>query len=137
MCSLLIATSRSAFYSRLSRQSLTLAVVVKPFTTSAVKQFPKRTSFVLGTILMTTAASNCSSIPTSCQRYPFPDEAVELDTYSGVELKVSKLNGIVDPTKFAQDLKSSLDLWMEEGKRGIWIYIPTHMAHLVPVRSIR
>lgn len=86
---------------------------------------------------MTTAASNRSSIPTNCQRYPFPDEAVELDTYSGVELKVSKLNGIVDPTKFALDLKSSLDLWMEEGKRGIWIYIPTHMAHLVPVRSIR
>ena len=133
MCSLLIATGRSAFYSQISRRSLVLAVVVKPLTIFAAKPIPKRTSFVLGAILMTAAASNLSSVPTNCQKYPFPDEAVELDTYNGVELKVAKLRGHVDPTKFAQDLKSSLDLWIDEGKRGIWIYIPTHMAHLVPV----
>jgi len=70
---------------------------------------------------------------TSCQENGgFPEEAIEFDTYSGVELRVSKLEGEVEPHLFAEKLKSSLEEWIKEGKRGIWIFIPTHMAHLVP-----
>ena len=78
------------------------------------------------------AAAPCNH--TQCQG--FPEESLEFDTYNGVELRVEKLEGDnIQVHKFAQDLKSSLETWIDQGKRGIWIYIPTRMAHLVPVRG--
>ena len=88
---------------------------------------------------MTAVACSCAATAAPCnhtQCQGFPEESLEFDTYNGVELRVEKLEGDnTQPHKFAQDLKSSLETWIDQGKRGIWIYIPTRMAHLVPVRG--
>lgn len=135
LTSLLLSTSRSAFSSRMARRSFALGfAAVRP---TLAKTPPSR---LVAVATMTAVACSCAAAAaapcnhTQCQG--FPEESLEFDTYSGVELRVEKLEG--DSTqahKFAQDLKSSLETWIHQGKRGIWIYIPTRMAHLVPVRG--
>ena len=77
----------------------------------------------------------------------FPDEILETDTYNGVTLRLDhfQVDGgnnnnrpssdklLTDPEVFGQCLAASLDQWQAEGRKGIWIYVPTARADLVPV----
>lgn len=69
----------------------------------------------------------------------FPCDALETDNYNGILLKVDKAaddERFQSPDRFQSILEASLGQWKEEGKRGIWVYLPTRMAHLVPVSGL-
>jgi ADP-ribose pyrophosphatase YjhB (NUDIX family) len=59
----------------------------------------------------------------------------------GIKGKVDLYNGIIiDPATlpsdllvFGEALQGSLDKWKKEGRRGIWLQIPTKLAHLISV----
>ena len=65
---------------------------------------------------------------------PFEEDVLEYDHYNGVTLHLSRLDG--DQVVFAEDLKQALDFWKAEGRKGIWIHVPTSKANLIPVRNI-
>ncbi|XP_044496749.1 nudix hydrolase 2-like isoform X2 [Mangifera indica] len=50
------------------------------------------------------------------------------DNYGGV---VIKMNEPMDPNNFASMLKSSMSCWKNQGKKGVWIELPIHLANLV------
>ena len=66
---------------------------------------------------------------------PFEEAVLEYDHYNGVTLHLSRLDN-VDQVAFAKDLKQALNFWKAEGRKGIWIHVPTSKAHLIPVRKI-
>ena len=70
--------------------------------------------------------------------HEFPEDVVEMDNYNGVILRMARAEGknstITTTDGFRSLLQSSLQAWETEGKRGIWVYLPTKLAHLVPVR---
>lgn len=68
----------------------------------------------------------------------FPDAMLEHDTYDGVTVDLEKYvneNGGTDwdPVDFRGKLARSLRFWDKEGRRGIWIRIPTSRAVAVPL----
>ena len=65
---------------------------------------------------------------------PFDDAVLTFDHYNGVTLHLDKLTkNVEDPLAFQEDLRQALSLWRKEGKKGVWIYAPSTMAHLIPV----
>jgi ADP-ribose pyrophosphatase YjhB (NUDIX family) len=109
-----------------------------PFASSAPSSIAKMGSngrmqriFAVATLL----ASALSSVEaTSCEADEFPNDILHLDSYNGVVMKVNETVSMAhDKDDFALSLEASLTKWRCEGKRGIWIHIPTDFAHLVPV----
>jgi len=66
---------------------------------------------------------------TSCS---FPDNVIEYDTYNGVILKLNDTVSFSE-VEFRERLSASLATWRKDGKRGIWIHLPTSFAHYVPI----
>ena len=67
---------------------------------------------------------------------PFPESSIKHDTYNGITLDVTKVpqlsdSAVTDSSTFGQMLSNSLSIWSDEGRRGIWIRIPTSYAHLI------
>lgn len=67
---------------------------------------------------------------------PFPESAIKHDTYNGVTLDVTKVPQLADvsatnSSTFGEMLSNALKIWSDEGRRGIWIRIPTSHAHLI------
>ena len=70
----------------------------------------------------------------------FPDEILQTDTYNGVSIRLDHVKGgedatICHPESFRQMLKSSLQTWKDDGRKGIWIYAPTERSNLVPIAT--
>jgi len=66
----------------------------------------------------------------------FPEEALTYDTYGGVTIKLNELTKEgeeIDSESFIRSLQASLSLWKSQGKRGIWIHIPTNCSKVVPL----
>ena len=64
----------------------------------------------------------------------FPEKVIKYDTYNGVTLKVANLGLKSDSEeKFGTMLENSLRLWKEDGKRGIWMHVPTEDSSVVPI----
>mmetsp|Transcript_6396 Transcript_6396/g.12059 ORF Transcript_6396/g.12059 Transcript_6396/m.12059 type:complete len:445 (+) Transcript_6396:149-1483(+) len=85
------------------------------------------------------AASSCES---DCEtnNNVFPDTVLSYDTYGGVTMDVNKLFDIENGSKlldrseaFEETLENSLLLWKRQGKRGVWLHIPTSCSHIVPI----
>ena len=64
---------------------------------------------------------------------PFPESSLKHDTYNGVTLDVTKVPQLTDDSSssFGDMLSNALAIWSDEGRRGIWIRIPTSHAHLI------
>lgn len=103
---------------------------------------------IVGTVAnMTDNNSNMTmSTVTSCETndavveeriQAFDESILRHDTYKGVTIDLSKLPSdhilIKDPDQFMNTLKSSLQAWTEEERRGIWIRIPTALSSLIPL----
>jgi len=93
------------------------------------------------TIYLSTAAASIAGVglfendTTACAADIFPEEALNYDTYSGVTIDLNILitdGEKLDAAAFASKLQDSLSLWKEEGKRGIWLNIPTSCSDVVP-----
>ena len=83
----------------------------------------------------------------------FPDEMLEHDTYNGISLRLDHihtidnvddgnnnnnkidLDEVLEPNSFRERLQSSLEQWRQEGRKGIWIFVPNARAGLVPIAS--
>ena len=63
----------------------------------------------------------------------FSPEMIEMDTYNGVIIKLDESYIDTSPTSFEVLLESSLQQWRDQGKRGIWMHIPTCLSQLVPI----
>jgi len=66
----------------------------------------------------------------------FSEEVLKYDTYNGVTLKLDSLvakGERIDVSTFAVTLENSLNHWKKEGKRGIWLHIPTSCSDVVPI----
>ena len=61
---------------------------------------------------------------------PFPESSLKHDTYNGITLDVTKVE-VADASTFGQLLSNALNIWSSEGRRGIWIRVPTSHAHLI------
>lgn len=61
-----------------------------------------------------------------------PNNLIERDNYNGIILRYQSSDGI-SANDFRERLSDSLVAWREEGKRGIWIHLPTDSSQLVPV----
>mmetsp|Transcript_8699 Transcript_8699/g.20108 ORF Transcript_8699/g.20108 Transcript_8699/m.20108 type:complete len:356 (-) Transcript_8699:176-1243(-) len=82
------------------------------------------------------SANTTTALAPSSDAVVFPPQALELDNYNGVILKVNDAKEdkrFQDAVAFGQLLGSCLEQWNKEGKRGIWVHVPTQMAHLVPI----
>ncbi len=72
------------------------------------------------------------------QKQFFPEELLFHDTYNGVTIDLSKFpkdNSYISPNNvepFLSTLIDSLQQWKENGKRGIWIHIPTEYSIVIP-----
>lgn len=62
---------------------------------------------------------------------PFPETSLKYDTYNGVTLDATKLPSIPDATTFGLMLGKALDIWSNNGNKGIWLKIPTAQSHLI------
>ena len=82
--------------------------------------------------VVVTAASMIEN-ETLCDDSSFPEEILQHDTYNGVTIYLEKLseNKSIDELKIA--LEKSLTQWKNEGKRGIWIHIPSNYSAIVPI----
>ena len=56
-------------------------------------------------------------------------------SFNGVTVKRHHLEEIPDSLTFQERLESSLKTWKEEGRRGIWLQIPTEKADMIPVAT--
>lgn len=80
-----------------------------------------------------------SSCESDCETNPnvFPETVLSYDTYGGVTMDVKKLFEIaqdcLDTKAFEDTLENSLLLWKGQGKKGIWLHIPTSCAHIIPI----
>mmetsp|Transcript_26733 Transcript_26733/g.54679 ORF Transcript_26733/g.54679 Transcript_26733/m.54679 type:complete len:463 (-) Transcript_26733:23-1411(-) len=65
---------------------------------------------------------------------PFPEDTIKHDTYNGVTVDVSLLPKEITacPNRFQEALITALGTWKDEGKRGVWMRIPTELAGLIP-----
>lgn len=138
MASSLLATSRQLGRSVVGRAPRSFLTVLpsRPATTTTTSC--KRTGriFAVATLLASTAAAAAGSngdLPVYCAADNiFPEESLTMDTYNGVILKIDYETTAADGD-FEQKLKAALEQWRTEGKRGIWIHIPTRFSHLVPI----
>jgi hypothetical protein len=78
------------------------------------------------------AATNEESAP----QHQTVEPAIQLlsftpDLYSGLAIKASDLP--TSPLEFQQRLAASLEAWKAQGKRGIWLTIPSNLVELIPV----
>ena len=55
--------------------------------------------------------------------------ACEVDVFNGIRVSC----GDLDVPRFGELLQKSLDVWKEEGRTGVWLFIPTELAALIPV----
>lgn len=63
---------------------------------------------------------------------PFPESSIKHDTYNGITLDVTKVPQLSSGSSgFEQMLTTALNIWSHEGRRGIWIRIPTTHAYLI------
>ena len=68
----------------------------------------------------------------------FPEDALHYDTYNGVTIHMSKLPpSYQNPQSsssslFTSTLTKSLQQWKQNGKRGIWIHVPTEYSYVIP-----
>lgn len=60
---------------------------------------------------------------------PFHENSLSYDHYNGVTLD---LHRIVPSENFRTDLAAALTFWRAEGRKGIWIHVPSSRAELVP-----
>jgi len=96
------------------------------------------TSIVAASVLIASASIKCN-VP-HCEKesiMPFPDECITSDAYNGVSVDVSHLpnNMTSDASLFRYRLLKAVDIWKGQGKRGIWLIIPTAYSHLIPVAT--
>lgn len=66
--------------------------------------------------------------------YFHPSVIVSCSSFSGVTIRPHHLLG-VDRETFSRQLPLALATWEQEGKRGIWIKVPTEQAELIPVAT--
>ena len=62
----------------------------------------------------------------------FSSEILVEDHYDGVTIRLDQADP-EDVGDFASRLRTSLELWKEEGRKGIWIHCPLEHAHIVPI----
>mmetsp|Transcript_29285 Transcript_29285/g.44691 ORF Transcript_29285/g.44691 Transcript_29285/m.44691 type:complete len:326 (-) Transcript_29285:50-1027(-) len=120
--SMLASFFASSVFSHIAQQSRTPAV--QPLSTKSSRSSTAAALLMAATATMSTSA---------CQHSGLPDELIELDNYSGVILRIQNIKDNTLENEFRERLSASLLAWREEGKRGIWIHVPTDSAHLVPV----
>lgn len=94
----------------------------------------------MSSIALCAANEATSSFESNCgtNSKVFPDTVLSYDTYGGVTMDVKKLFDIgegewLDAQAFQDTLENSLLLWKDQGKRGIWLHIPTCCSHIVPI----
>lgn len=138
MASFLAASSRHGALRTIRKvpkvgaRSLSFSAMNRPIISTRTKSNSRIPQiFAVATLL----ASTLSSIDAvSCDANEFPDELLHLDSYNGVIMKVNDTMAVAqDANDFSASLEASLAKWRTDGKRGIWIHIPTEFAHLVPV----
>lgn len=56
-------------------------------------------------------------------------------SFNGVTITPHHLSRIADTKSFKEQLSSALDTWEKEGRRGIWIKIPSLQAELIPIAT--
>ncbi len=69
-------------------------------------------------------------------KQPFLDHVLSYDFYNGVTIRLDRAmmaGEIGDATSFRNDLQKALRIWINEGRKGIWIHVPTDLAYVVPV----
>eukprot|EP00802_Teleaulax_amphioxeia_P013040 Tamp_13087.p1 GENE.Tamp_13087~~Tamp_13087.p1 ORF type:complete len:484 (+),score=64.38 Tamp_13087:42-1454(+) len=71
----------------------------------------------------------------SLQPQPCPDTSSLLsakeDRYGGVDIEVPKEAGGAGANTFRSALRSAVEAWVAQGKRGLWLKVPLACAHLV------
>lgn len=60
---------------------------------------------------------------------PFPEGCLTHDLYQGITVDVAPLDLSADV--FKDHLTRALSIWRCEGKRGIWLKVPTKRSHLI------
>jgi len=137
MASFLAASTRNGALRTISRapkapvRSISFSAMNhRPITRNATPNRIPRI-FAVATLL----ASTLSSIEAACcDADEFPDEILHLDSYNGVVMKINDTLAVAHDTEdFSVSLEASLAKWRKDGKKGIWIHIPTEFAHLVPI----
>lgn len=54
------------------------------------------------------------------------------DKFGGITIVLDpKVHGKADPAVFALSLNDALESWKNEGKRGVWLRVPSVIAHLI------
>lgn len=94
----------------------------------------------IATLALAAANINESINSTECQPVEhnivtFPEDALIHDTYNGVTINISKLPSEFtahNALQFLVTLSHSLQLWKEDGKKGIWIHVPTEHSIVIP-----
>jgi hypothetical protein len=70
---------------------------------------------------------------------PFPDHVLSYNFYNGVTIRLDRTmmaGETSDATSFRNDLQKALRIWIHEGRKGIWIQVPNHLAYvMVPVNE--
>lgn len=97
------------------------------------------------TVVSTTSADNVPPSSKSSQNSTekdtgtdstchFPAESLRYDTYSGITIDTTKIPSDLtsDADVFGKALSDAMNFWKGEGKRGLWLLIPTSMSHLIP-----
>lgn len=89
-------------------------------------------------VLLDDEAALCEDTESSSNS--FPEEILKYDSYNGVTINLRKLAGeeghpnqIFDVEAFTNKLQRSLEKWRKEGKRGIWVNIPSSCSAAVPI----
>lgn len=82
------------------------------------------------------AAGGAAGLSVECDEediFSFPQECLKEDHYNGVTVNVASLPSHLceDVDLFRKVLEVSLDNWKREGKKGIWIQVPTEYAKLI------
>ena len=78
------------------------------------------------------AVANVDSAPQDQAEQPVTQVlSSKPDLYSGLAINPSDLPS--SPVEFQQRLAASLEAWKAQGKRGIWLTLPSSLVELVPV----
>lgn len=84
-------------------------------------------------------AASCEHEASSCEGKleTFPESVSSYDTYGGVTIDVKKLCELgeewTDGERFESILERSLEMWKQQGTKGVWLNIPTSCSHVVPI----
>jgi len=90
---------------------------------------------------LTTSIDEPDRTPEHNPLLPFPESSLRHDTYNGVTLDLTLPAALpttttTDADAFRENLGRALEIWSDEGRRGIWIKIPTSLSHLVPAATV-